>query len=68
MPKKAKKRGRPPKAVKETNPQVQIGRHPQPEIDMIDAASRKAKAPNRSAWAWPILMEAAEQELGKSRK
>ena len=56
--------GRPPKAVKEINPQVQIGRHPQDEIDLIDAAA-KAKGLTRSAWAWAILMRAAKREAGK---
>ena len=62
--KKKAKLGRPPKAVKEINPQVQIGRHPQEEIDLIDAAA-KAKELTRSAWAWAILIRAARREVVK---
>ncbi len=57
-----KKRGRPPKAVKEVNPQVQIGRHPQDEIDLIDEAA-KAAGSDRSNWAWPILLRAAKRQM-----
>lgn len=58
----AKKRiGRPPKAEKEINPQVQIGRHPQDEIDLIDAAARASEL-SRSEWAWPILIKAATKK------
>lgn len=54
--------GRPPKAVKEINPQVQIGRHPQDEIDMIDEAAKAAGA-DRSNWAWAILLRAAKRQM-----
>jgi uncharacterized protein (DUF1778 family) len=60
------KGGRPPKPASEkySNPPVQIGRHPQDEIDLIDAAA-KASESNRSLWAWPILIEAAKKQLGQ---
>ncbi len=59
--KKKPVRGRPPKAVKEINPQVQVGRHPQSEIDEIDAAAGAA-GKTRSDWAWPILLRAARRK------
>lgn len=61
----AKKRGRPPKAVKQINPHVTVGRHPVEEIETIDAAAAEFGI-SRSAWAWPILMHAAK--LQKQRK
>lgn len=55
------KGGRPRKAVKEINPQVQIGRHPQDEIDLIDEAANEA-GKTRSEWAWEKLLRAAKRE------
>jgi hypothetical protein len=57
-----KKLGRPPKATKEINPQVQFGRHPQSEIDEIDAAARAANK-TRAEWAWEKLLRAARREM-----
>jgi hypothetical protein len=56
--------GRKKKLVNEVNPQVQIGRHPQEEIDLIDAAA-KAKKQTRSQWAWGKLLRAAKKEVSK---
>lgn len=61
MSKKINKGGRPRKVVKEINPQVQIGRHPQDEIDMIDETA-KAAGKTRSEWAWEKLLRAAKRE------
>jgi len=57
------KLGRPPKAIKETNPQVQIGRHPQDEIDLIKQAIERSGAKHLSEWGWPILLDAAKKQL-----
>lgn len=56
-------RGRPPKPAGEkyANPQVQIGRHPQEEIDLIDEAANAA-GKTRSEWAWEKLLRAAKRE------
>ena len=62
--KKKPKLGRPPKAVKEVNPQVQFGRRCQEDIDLIDAAA-KAAGQNRASWAWDVLLREARQVLGK---
>lgn len=56
--------GRPRKAVSEVNPQVQIGRHPEDEIDAVDAAA-KAAGKTRSDWAWEKLIVAARRDLLK---
>lgn len=60
------KGGRPPKppGEKYANPGVFVGRHEQEEIDLVDAAARASEL-SRSAWAWPILIEAARKQLGK---
>ena len=47
--------GRPRKLVKEINPQVQIGRHPQAEIDAVDAAAAMA-GKTRSRFVWDIVI------------
>ncbi len=54
--------GRKRKLISEVNPQVQIGRHPQEEIDLIDAAARAQKQ-TRSQWAWGKLLRAAKKEV-----
>ena len=58
---KKNKGGRPRKEIKEINPAVQIGRHPQNEIDLVDAAA-KAAGKTRSEWAWEKLLRAAIRE------
>lgn len=57
------KRGRPRKKPSEKyrNPQVQIGRHPQEEIDLVDQAANAA-GKTRSDWAWDKLLRAAKRE------
>ena len=60
MKKKAKKVGRPRKAVKEINRQVQFGRRPQEDIDLIDAAAEEAGM-TRAEWAWSVLLPAARR-------
>lgn len=57
-----KKAGRPPKANKEINPQVQFGRRPQADVDLIDQAATKA-GKNRAQWAWEVLLRAAKRQL-----
>jgi hypothetical protein len=52
--------GRPPKAVKEINPQVQFGRRPQADVDLVDAAAQAA-GKSRAEWAWEILLRAAKR-------
>jgi len=57
---KRKGAGRKPSPESATNQQVQIGRHPQEEIDAIDEAA-KAAGKTRSAWAWEKLLRAAKR-------
>lgn len=57
---KRKGAGRKPASESATNPQVQIGRHPQEEIDAIDEAA-KAAGKTRSEWAWEKLLRAAKR-------
>lgn len=61
-PKSKGGRPRKPAAERYVNPQVQFGRHPQEEIDLIDEAA-KAAGKTRSAWAWKILLRAAKRQL-----
>ena len=58
---KRKGAGRKPVSESAVNPQVQIGRHPQKEIDLIDEAA-KAAGKSRSEWAWEKLLRAAKRE------
>lgn len=60
----ANKGGRPRKAIKETNPQIQFGRRPQADIDLVNAAAKKAGL-TRAQWAWNILLKAAKRQLSK---
>lgn len=62
----SKPMGRPKKSAKEINPQVQIGRHPESEIAIIDSAARIAGL-DRSAWAWKKLLRAAKRELAVAK-
>ena len=62
-----KRIGRPPKAVKEINPQVQFGRRAQCDIDAIDAAAAAAVM-SRAEWAWEVLLKAAKRQLRKGSK
>jgi|GEM_PF-4577711 len=57
---KRKGAGRKPSLESAINPQVQIGRHPQDEIDAIDKAA-KAAGKTRSEWAWEKLLKAAKR-------
>lgn len=69
----AKKRGgaRPGAGRKPSNEpskigtQVQFGRHPQEEIDLIDQAAA-IEGETRSAWVWPILMREAKKAIKKA--
>jgi len=61
------KLGRPPKEVKEINPQVQFGRRPQEDIDQVDAAAKLAGV-SRAAWAWTVLLRAAKRQLASKNQ
>jgi hypothetical protein len=62
-----KRIGRPPKLVKQINPQVQFGRREQADIDAIDAAAAAAGM-SRAEWAWEVLLEAAKWQARRSEK